>query len=181
MNLLFLNNNGLQMTRKALEWATGLGNVSTELKKFGYETVFTSENGTSNIQYSTKATLTDKARVRSISAYVGGVSDQVRFALYSDKSGQPDKLLVQSDVGSTTTALAWVTLNVPPTDLAPGNYWLAFSFKNTKQRYRYNSTGAGERNKSNAAVANGFLGTWGTSTNTYSGSRSIYATYEVLP
>ncbi len=180
-NLLLLNNNGLDLTRKSLEWATGLGNVSVELKKFGYETVFSNENGTSSIQYATRAKLADKARVRSISAYVGGAFDQVRFALYSDKSGQPDKLIVQSDIGMTTTALGWVALNVTPTDLAPGDYWLSFSFKNAYQRYRYNSSGAGERNKSNAAVSNGFLGTWGTSTNTYSGARSIYATYEVLP
>jgi hypothetical protein len=178
-----LNNSGLALTRKAIEWATGLGSVSVQLKRFGYETVFTTTNGTSSIQYSTKAALADKARVRSISAYVGGANDQVRFALYSSKSGQPDKLLVQSDVGTTTTALAWVTLPVPATDLAPGSYWLAFSFKNSNQRYRYTSSfsNAGERNKSNTAVANGFLGSWGTSNNSNSGARSIYATYEVLP
>lgn len=178
-----LNNSGLKLTQNAMEWATGLGNVSSEIKIFGYETIFDSSNGTSNVQYTTKAVLVDNAKLLSISAYVGGANDQVRFAIYSDKGGQPDKLLVESNVGQTATAMEWVTLPVPSTTLSPGNYWLSFSFKNSKQRYRYitSYSGAGERNKSNAAVANGFLENWGNSNNSYNGARSIYATYEVIP
>ncbi|MEZ6134996.1 MAG: hypothetical protein R3C53_08820 [Pirellulaceae bacterium] len=184
-NQLFLNNTGLKLTQKAVEWATGLGEESatTELKNFGYETVFNGVNGTSKVQYSTKATLSDKARLRSITAYVGGANDQLRYAIYSDSNGQPNKLLAQSETGSTATEMAWVTLSVPEIDLAPGNYWLSYSFKNSNQKYRYISSysGAGERNVSNDAVGQGFLDTWGTSKNSYSGARSIYATYEVLP
>ena len=177
-----MNNNGQQITKSAIEWATGLGGLSAEIKRFGNETVFASTNGTLNIQYGSKATLTDKARLKSITAYVGGANDKVRFAIYSNKSGQPDKLLAESAIGSSTTAMAWVTLTVPPTDISPGDYWLAFTFNNSSHRYRYNSSGAGERNKSNStAIANGYLQSWGTSTNSYTGTRSIYATYEVLP
>jgi hypothetical protein len=168
-----------ELTCRAIEWASGVGNETPNLKIFGYNTVFTSQNGTSNIQYSTLATLPEEGTLKSITAYVGGANDQVRFAIYKDKSGQPEKLIVQSAIGNSTTSMAWVTLTVPDTKLSAGKYWLAFSFKNTSQRYRYNSTGSGERNKSNAAVSNGFLSTWGSSSSSFSGSRSIYATYEV--
>lgn len=176
------NATGQMLTCRAIEWATGLGDESLEIKKFGYETVFASQNGSANVQYSVKATVTDTARLRSITAYVGGANDQVRFAIYSDSGGNPGPLIVQSEVGTTTTSMAWVTLPVPATDLVPGNYWLAFLFKNSNQKYRYIATysGAGERNKAHD-FNSAFINPWGTSNNSYNGARSIYATYEVLP
>lgn len=176
---LLLNSTCQTLTRRAIEWATGIGDESPDLKIFGFNTVFTSQNGASNIQYATFTSLPENGILKSISAYVGGANDQVRFAIYRDKNGQPDQLIVQTAVGNSTTSMAWVTLTVPDTNLSAGNYWLAFSFKNANQKYRYNSVGLGERNKSNAAVNNGFSSSWGTSNNSYSGSRSIYATYEV--
>lgn len=178
---LRMNSTGQLLTRRAIEWATGLGDVSPELRKFGYETVFVGSNSAKDLQMSTKAHLPDNGRIRTISAYLGGSIDQVRFALYSDKNGQPDALLVQSDVGNTTTEMQWITLSVPTIELSPGDYWLAFSLKGSAQRYRYISSfvGAGERNRPNPAVTNGFLSSWGPSSNSYNGARSVYATYEV--
>ena len=178
----YLNANGQLLTCKAIEWATGLGNDSPEFRNFGYETVFSSNNSAKDYQLSTKAALSDKGMVVSVSAYVGGVNDQVRFAIYSDKNGQPDALLVQSAIGTTGNSMGWVTLPVPPTQLNAGNYWLAFSFKNGNQKYAYAKSyaNAGERNKSYAAVSNGFLNSWGSSNTSYNGARSIFATYEVL-
>lgn len=177
----YLNSNGQLLTCRAIEWATGLGDVSPELRNFGYETVFSSTNSATNNQMAVKATLSEKGTVRSISAYVGGADAQLRFAIYSDKNGQPDRLLVQSNIGNSTTSMAWVTLPVPPTQLTSGSYWLSFSFVNSSQKYRYISShaNAGERNKAYAAVPNGFLASWGASNNSYNGARSIYATYEV--
>ncbi len=79
--------------------------------------------------------------------------------------------------------MAWLTLDVPDTTLPAGTYWLAFSFSDSAQKYYYVSsyTGAGERNRSNNASQNGFTNPWGSSANSYSGARSIYATYELAP
>jgi hypothetical protein len=46
------------------------------------------------------------------------------LALYGDASGSPSTLIAQSAVYSGSAG-NWVTLPVPPTYLAPGNYWIA--------------------------------------------------------
>lgn len=118
----------------------------------------------------------------SISAYVGGDLDQVRFAIYSDKNGEPDALLVQSAAANSATSMGWVTLPVPPTELNAGNYWLTLYLRSSNHSFRFSNTvaNAGQRNKANQAINNGYLSAWGSSSTAASGARSIYATYEVL-
>lgn len=179
---IMISSEAMEMTDRAVQWATGIGNGSPKIAKLGYDTVFPSTTSRSRTQLATQATLTQTAKLRSISAYVGGSNDQVRFAIYSDAGGQPDVLITQSDVGHSGTSMDWVTLTVPQLTLSPGNYWLAILLKHNNQQYTYVDSypGAGMRNKSLGAFSNGFLPTWGTSNASYDGARSIYATYEVI-
>ncbi|QDU90389.1 hypothetical protein Pla175_37930 [Pirellulimonas nuda] len=180
-----LNETGRLLTCRSIEWATGLGDESPDFRTFGYAEVFSRSNDeVDGQQLATRATLAEKGKVLSISAYVGGVSNaKVRFAIYSEKNGQPDTLLVQTSTGKCSNSMGWVTLDVPATTLSAGAYWLTFSFDDEDQKYQYTDTytGAGQRNVSNNATTKGFKSTWGTSSKSSNGARSIYATYEVAP
>jgi len=164
---------------RAIEWASGVGADPVQEKKFGYEAVFGSTGSRADFQLSTKAQLSEKGTVKSITAYIDGKVDEIRYAIYSDKNGQPDQLLVQSSVGNSNLSMGWVTLTVPDTVLAAGYYWLSFCHADASQNYAYISTysGAGECNKAKDATTNGYLANWGSSNTSYSGARSIYATY----
>lgn len=179
----YLSGDAKTLTARSIEWATGVGDPCTQdLKSLGYTTVFTERtDGLSNRQVATSTTLADKAKVRSISAYLGGDANYTRFAIYSDAGGKPGALLVTSDPGQTTTAYKWVTLTVPETILEPGTYWLTLFLDSSNQKFYLDSsvktsTWAVAKND---AEANGYLSTWGTPESTSTGAISIYATYEV--
>lgn len=181
---LQLRPDGQTLTLRAIEWATGLGSTTINLKKFGYETAFgSSATKQKSVQLATRANLPENGIVKSISAYVGGAVGAVRFAIYSDANGEPGTLIVQSATGTSQSALGWITLTVPDTKLASGNYWLALSLGSASQSCRYTSTaiaGGGRRRRSWDAVNQGFIGTWGRSSLSSAGACSIYATYQPL-
>lgn len=180
LNPQTLNANGRQLTLRAIEWATGLGSTTANLKNFGYETVFgSSADKLDEIQVATRAQLTESGVVKSISAYVGGRSDELRFAIYSDVAGQPGVRLVQSAVGRSGSAMQWITLTVPDTSFTPGFYWLALVVDHDEQVHRFSSaiSGAGRRRKAYDAIDRGFIPAWGTSSSSGDGAISIYATY----
>jgi hypothetical protein len=176
-----LKNSGSTLMKQAVEWASGLGADPTLIKKFGQQTVLATTGSSRRVQLATRVQLTESGTLKSISAYLGGAADDAILAIYSDKGGEPDKLLVQTSRGKTTSSMSWLTLSVPDTQLSPGYYWLAESYKSSSQMHAFTSSGVtvGARNNNNDATSNGFSSSWGTSTMTSTGARSIYATYSV--
>jgi prepilin-type N-terminal cleavage/methylation domain-containing protein len=148
---------------------------------FGNENVEAEElTDVADIQLATQVTLPEDGTITSISAYVQGSTVKfLCYALYTDSSGEPGTLIVESvaeALGSTT--YHWHPISVTPTALSAGTYWLAlaFDFKSSCVRQSTGSVGQ-TRHRNNNAVANGFLASWGTSDASNSRRLSIYATY----
>ena len=76
----------------------------------------------------------------------------------------------------TTTAMQWLTIDLPDTALTAGTYWLALSFQDGNQKYHYESGGQ-TRYNNNRATDNGYTANWGASTAGYTRNISIYGTY----
>lgn len=145
---------------------------------FGFDTIFVSEEKNIGLlQIGTQATLPQDGTVTSITAYVGGaVGKNVRYAIYTDDAGEPGTLVAETANATAIRDMSWMTIDLPATPLTAGTYWLALSFEDNKQKYRY-EIGGQTRHMSNPATNNGFVANWGSSV--FSGSRkiSIYATY----
>ena len=170
-----LSSDGLTLLLRSLEWAGGAGD--TEEQIFGYDTIFASLGPAfQRQQVGVQVQLPEDGTVTSISAYVGGTDDDVRFALYSDGGGEPADLLAESELGLTGGTMGWLTLDIPDTPCLSGTYWLALSFEDDSQRFTYESTGQ-TRTNGNRAAQNGFVDPWGTSTGGQSVKFSIYGTY----
>jgi len=149
---------------------------------FGNENVEAEDlTNVADIQLATQVVLPEDGTVASISAYVkGGVAvKKLCYALYTDNSGEPGTLVVESvaeAVGSATDH--WHEISITPTELSAGNYWLALAFEDKKHFVKQSAPGGGQtRHKNNDAVANGFLSSWGTSDASNTRRLSIYATY----
>ena len=133
-----------------------------------------------DIQIATPATLPEDGTVTSISAYVKGPPvRELCYALYTDDSGEPGTLIVESvaeAVGSNR--YHWHEISITETELSAGTYWLALAFEADNMYVKQSGPGSGQlRHKSNDAVANGFLSSWGTSDESNTKRLSIYATY----
>jgi hypothetical protein len=61
----------------------------------------------------------------TISVYVSSPDgdDRIQVGVYSDDTGMPDSLIVQSSTVAISNG--WNTVDVPDTALAAGTYWLA--------------------------------------------------------
>jgi hypothetical protein len=167
-----LTSNALTITRRAIDWAAG--NVTT----FGFKAAFTSaEQSVHRKQIATQVDLSDALTVTSITAYVGGDnSDLVRYAIYTDSSGEPDTLIAQTTTATSAAgSVNWLTITLLPTNLTAGTYWLALSLEHDKQGYRYENTGGKTRYNDTRAVTDGFSSSWGTSTSSLTRHVSIYA------
>lgn len=166
----------------SIDWALGNGNDGTPNVvvpefKFGYDTIFASSLEGRRKQFATQVALAETGVATSLSVYIGGASSDVRMAIYTDDGGQPGKLLAETNVGSSSNAMAWLTLPVSKTTLPPGDYWLAVSFDSRNQKIRI-QPGGQMRVFDNRATAGGFTNEWGTSSTLNEASISIYATYE---
>jgi hypothetical protein len=150
--------------------------------RFGDENIESSNlNNVADEQIAMQATLLEDGTLMSISAYVKGTSTKdLRCALYSDAGGEPGSLIVETAAEATGSNLYhWHTIDVTPTSLTAGTYWLAIAFGNASQSVTQTDPGAGQlRRKDNDAVGGGFLSSWGTSDVSDTTQVSIYGTYE---
>jgi hypothetical protein len=148
-----------------------------------FETDATEVLETSNskeIQIATQAVLSEGGTVTGISAYVKGPSNRdLRYAIYTDNSGQPGDLIVESAVaGTLSSEFAWQEIAVTPTHLTAGTYWLALAFEFRQQYFNHSAAGQGQtRYKNNDAVGNGFTAQWNSSDQSGTERISIYASY----
>jgi hypothetical protein len=150
-------------------------------KRFGNETVeSTTLSDMPNQQIASQVTLAEDGTAMSISAYVGGPPPKlVRYAIYSDAGGEPDALIVESDTASMQSpSLHWMTVDITPTPLPAGTYWLALALEKSAMKCVESPPGEGQlRYRDNDAVANGFLSSWGASDFSADRQISIYGTY----
>ncbi len=147
---------------------------------FGNENIEAEELTGADTQFATQVTLPEDGTVTSISAHVKGpVTKMLCYALYTDSSGEPGTLVVESVAEATgLNEYHWHQISITPTALSAGTYWLAlaFSFKNTY--VTQSAEGLGQtRHKSYDAVSSGFLASWGASDVSNTRRLSIYATY----
>jgi prepilin-type N-terminal cleavage/methylation domain-containing protein len=96
----------------------------------GFNQVFPlTGTGLDKMHIATRVTLTTGAKVSSLSAYLHVLGNSnLRFAIYSDKNGEPDQRIAQttSAAYSTESIATWKTIPLTrTTNLLPGNYWLA--------------------------------------------------------
>ncbi len=144
---------------------------------FGFETIFDqTQSSVRRKQIATQVSLPEDGTITSISAYVGGANKIVRYAIYTDETGEPGTLLAESDNLVTPSGMSWFTIDVPATALTAGTYWLALSFEDNNHQYTY-QTGGQTRYNNNRATTNGYTSSWGSSSATYSRTISIYGTY----
>jgi len=120
-----------------------------------------------------KFTLGESGTVTSISLYVATASGNARVAIYSDSSGSPGTLIVQS--GSEAVTTGWRTFTVTGTSLSPGSYWLCFQVDSSSFKTTYSPTGGVRRLVSYAYGA--FPGTFPIGGKSDSVLFSIYASY----
>jgi len=121
-----------------------------------------------------KFTLGESGTVTSISLYVATASGNARVAIYSDSSGSPGTLIVQSGSEAVTTT-GWRTFTVTGTSLSPGSYWLFFQVDSSSFKTTYSQTGGVRRLVSYAYGA--FPGTFPGGGKSDSVLFSIYASY----
>jgi len=145
----------------------------------GYDTIYGSTQGSvSKDQLSTQVTASSNMTIKSIIAYVGGKKDKdIRYALYTDTSGEPGTLIVESATArQSTDSYAWFSIDIADTAIVSGTtYWLALAFNHNNQNYTYDG-GVGEVRYNNTdAAASGFDASWGSSTASLSRRISIYA------
>ncbi|MEM7227785.1 MAG: fibro-slime domain-containing protein, partial [Planctomycetota bacterium] len=144
---------------------------------WGYETAFANTvDDEKDKQFAVQLNLTGAVIVKSITAYVGMNDKDVRYAIYTDNAGEPDALIVQSaKAESEEDSMAWLSIPISDTYLDAGTYWLALALEDNDQRYAYVNSGGNARVRSNDAVDDGYVSSWGTSTETTARRLSIYA------
>lgn len=172
---------GRNILRRCLEWGAGAGSdPNSPVQTFGHTYVYMSllDFGPSK-SVATKVRLTERGKIKSISAFVGGPAGIIRYAIYSHHpSNRPDSLRAQSSFALTSNGIGrWVTLNVNDTMLEPGEYWLAITCGLAAQTLNM-APGGDFVSLNYDATLLGFRNSWGSPESQEAVSFSIYATYE---
>jgi hypothetical protein len=91
----------------------------------GYNAIGSSTSALANV-FAAKVTIAEAASVTvtSLSGNFSQIGSSMRAAIYSDNSGVPSTLLVESN-RLDPSGSGWTQLDIPDTVLAPGVYWLA--------------------------------------------------------
>jgi hypothetical protein len=173
-----LNSDGVNLLRRSLEWASG----EVAISAFGFQTAFAGTQGSvKNKQIATQVVLTEDGTLTSISAYIKADKHvrSYRYALYSDSSGQPGSLIVQTAVNTATVSDKWRWLQLPvtATSLNAGTYWLALCFNEDQLSYRFRDKTGQTRYNTNNAITGSFSSTWGSSSSTLTRQIDIFGTY----
>jgi fibro-slime domain-containing protein len=147
--------------------------------KIGTDTIQTTpKSNVGNKQIATRVTMPEIGTLLSITAYVGDQDEDVRYAIYADAGSDPGALIAETLAAECSDDMGWLTLHVPDTPLvAAGVYWLAVALEDSDQAIQVATTGGVTRYRSNNAVDNGFLSTWGTSSSSTTETISIYGIY----
>ena len=66
--------------------------------------------------------------ITSLNLFGLGTNSQVQMAIYSDNMGVPGNLLAESEIGIVGNGI--VSLSIPPTALAAGDYWIMGIYPN---------------------------------------------------
>ncbi len=167
MGRQYQGSGGVHLDLNTADYGTGF---------FGNKTQYTSSDNTMyGKQIANKVTLAEDMTVGSITAYLSGPPPKLlRYAIYSDSSGEPGTLIVQSAAEEIRpNKFHWHTLSILPTSLPAGTYWLAFSLEHSNQYYSY-GIGGETRVRDFNAIESGFLPTWGTSDSSPNMNISIY-------
>jgi hypothetical protein len=82
--------------------------------------------GVANYIMATKYTLSEAGTVTQVSTYTVHAG-HVKVAIYADNSGAPGSLLVANNSPTTVTVGDWTTIDIAPTSLSAGTYWIAFN------------------------------------------------------
>ena len=163
--------------------ATIAAYINADSAVFLFETNATEALDTNNkadTQIATQAVLSEGGTITSIFGYVkGSPTKELRFAIYTDNSGEPGDLIVESAVATgLSSQFGWHEIAVTPTHLTAGTYWLAMAFEHKNQYFNHSASGQGQtRYKSNDAVTNGFTSQWSASDQSGTERISIYASY----
>ena len=136
------------------------------------------EKRVDGIQIATAVTLSHEVQATSLAAYVSK-DKKLRMAIYNDNRGRPGVLLAQTEQWtSTRNNPHWEEGVIQPVTLAPGRYWLAVSFEDRQQGYRYQKAWGGPDGtvhyRRYNARSNGFLNTWGRSDDSENRTASMY-------
>lgn len=168
-----LTSDGQTILEEALLWGGG-----GKPAQFGHEDVYpTKVEGVDEVQIATRVWMPETGEVFSITLYTDGEFLLQRYAIYSDWWGEPGSLLAETDVAIIPNGDGWYTLDLQtPVTLSSGRYWLACAFMHGEQEY-YHQAGGRLRYKNWDAVSDGFLSTWGTSSDSFGVEMSIYANY----
>ncbi|MEQ9406109.1 MAG: hypothetical protein RIK87_00220 [Fuerstiella sp.] len=173
----------LTILERSLAWARGIGDdgvPDAAPENVGYESDFASEQSLiENRSVAMKVTLEQASMFTSLSGLFHDQDRSVRYAIYSDNSGEPGNLLVETDkVSPPGSGPQWTTLNVAPTILPAGDYWLAFGIDSNNQKYFYDADATQQvRYRNYDPVTNGFLTTWGVSDAALTQKISFYGTF----
>ncbi len=149
----------------------------------GFDTIFGStQSAVHQKQIATQVTVVQDGIVDSITAYQGGGNNKkVRYAIYTDSAGEPDTLIAETITVTRSSAAAWLSLDLPPTSLTAGTYWLALAFNASSEEYYYDGAGGQTRYSDDDPIQLGYTATWGVTTTTNTRRISIYATIHIDP
>ena len=119
---------GRTILKRALAWVADGGPAGYFGSATTPDGTYDILNGVDQIQIAFRGTLPEDGTLTSISIYMNGVPPKdVRCAIYTDSAGEPDQLVVESVRWvSNVNNFNWVTVNMPSTTLAAGDYWIAF-------------------------------------------------------
>lgn len=178
-----INDNGLMIMERALLWARGAGDNGTPDAASAFvgvnEDLAVAQDNLAQTQIAMQVVLPEDGMFQSITARLGDGSKDIRLAVYSDTGGEPNSLIQQTArTDPDGSGPQWTTVDLPPTNLPAGTYWLAFALEDSGQQYFHDSDPSTQvRFKSNDAVKDGFSVTWGESETVDVGRISIHATY----
>jgi hypothetical protein len=106
-----------------------------------------------------------------------GSGGQVRFAFYTDSSGNPSSLVSGSDTGAVNAVAGWQTITYStPIYLNAGTYWLARQISNDQPK-RYYATSGGPGRKRRTFTWGSFPSSFGTPDASDNLDESEYVTY----
>ncbi len=154
-----LTADGQTILKRSLAWVADGGSVG----QFGSDTTpdgtYTIVTDVIQTQIAFRVTLAEAGTLTSISVYLNGVPPkEVRYGLYTDSGGEPDQLVVQSIARETdVNAFKWVTINMPATTLAAGDYWIAFALDHSNMEFMKKDGGGSIRYKNYDPIPSGFL------------------------
>jgi hypothetical protein len=116
------------------------GSMCTSLTMGDTTTGLNPDNSNGDLLLAQPETLAQAATLESLSFYVTNAAGNLRLGVYSDANGYPGTLLAST--GDFATTLGWNTQPVAaPTQLAQGNYWIAYEPSDNNLAFMKSDTG----------------------------------------